>query len=217
MMRSPLPLLALVAVVLAPLSARAADNDVEQRLREALRRAITQARSLEDERATLQAKQAESEKQIEALRQQVDALTKQAATQAAGSGKQEVDRAALEQATAEFNRRLAEANDAITRQNETLEKWKAAYNEAATVARTKEAERAQLAQAAAQLTERPELCSTRNAELFKVGSEILDRYAGVGFGDVLTKREPFLGLKRVELENLVQDYRDKLLDQKVSR
>src|SRR5262249_27535298 len=119
-----------------------------------------------------------------------------------------------EKAVAEFNRRLAEQNDAIAKLGDTLEKWKAGYNEAVTVARAKEAERLKLAQEAAKLSQRATGCETKNAELFKVGNEILDRYAAVGFGDVVAIREPFLRLKRAELQNLVQDYQDKLLDQK---
>lgn len=55
-----------------------------------------------------------------------------------------------------------------------------------------------------------ELGRQRNRELYDTGNEILDRYAGMDFGDVLSAREPFVQKGRVELENLVQDYEDAL-------
>jgi chromosome segregation ATPase len=53
-------------------------------------------------------------------------------------------------------------------------------------------------------------CMANNQSLHALGNELLARYAGKGFGDVLAVNEPFLQFKRVELENLVQGYQDKL-------
>jgi hypothetical protein len=55
----------------------------------------------------------------------------------------------------------------------------------------------------------------KNFELFKLGNEILKRYEKFGLGDALAAREPFTGITRVKLQNLVQDYQDKLADQRV--
>lgn len=50
----------------------------------------------------------------------------------------------------------------------------------------------------------------RNAELYEIASEILDRYSGVGIGEALARREPFVQAARVDLQNRVQDYEDRL-------
>lgn len=50
----------------------------------------------------------------------------------------------------------------------------------------------------------------RNAELYGIASEILDRYAGVGIGESMARREPFVQAARVDLQNRVQDYEDRL-------
>lgn len=55
-----------------------------------------------------------------------------------------------------------------------------------------------------------ELGRQRNRELYDTGSEILNRYAELDFGDVISAREPFIQKGRVELENLVQSYEDAL-------
>jgi hypothetical protein len=73
--------------------------------------------------------------------------------------------------------------------------------------------RAQLDQARAEIRRKDELLAlgrTRNAELLLLGREILDRYRRKDFGAVLAGAEPFTQLTRVKLENLAQDYEDKL-------
>jgi len=68
--------------------------------------------------------------------------------------------------------------------------------------------------ALAQQTKLTDTCATRNARLYEIGGEILERYENKGVFSSLLAAEPFTGLKRVELENLVEDYRDKLDAQK---
>ena len=186
-----------------------ADEAAETRLRDALRQATIQVRTLEDSQAVLQAKQSDLEKERDALRQQVEALSK-----GPKGGDPEAARAQGEAMAAEFNRRLAAENEQAAHLNETLEKWKAAYNQAAEVARAKEAERAKLAAETEGLDKRATSCEAKNVELFKVGNEILDHLKDVDVAEAMAAHEPFFGIKKVELQNLAQDYQDKLLDQK---
>jgi chromosome segregation ATPase len=190
---------------------------MEAQLRAALRGTTTQLRDLQDEQATSQAKQAELTKQNEALRQQVETLTRQLAgpSGSAPGAKPTLDRAALDQAVNEFNHKIAAQNETIGQLNDALEKWKSAYNEAASVARSKEAERVQLSAKVDGATQQETSCEAKNTALFKIGNEILDRYQHMDLGDVLGSREPFTGIERVKLQNIVQDYHGKLLDQKV--
>jgi len=199
---------ALVLSGLVPGGARASD-DTETRLRDALRSAIAQQRALEDERAQLQAKNAENQKIIETLKAQLD--SRPAPNRVVTS-----DRAILDRMEAEFNRRLAANAETVAKASESLEKWKSAYQEAVAVARAKEAERAQLAGQSDSLTRRAESCEAKNVALYKVGAEILDRYAAQDLADTLIGHEPFIGVKKVELQTLVQDYQDKLIDQKAA-
>ena len=43
--------------------------------------------------------------------------------------------------------------------------------------------------------------------------EILTRYQQFGLGQALAAREPFTGNAKVKLQNIVQDYGDKILNQ----
>jgi chromosome segregation ATPase len=53
-------------------------------------------------------------------------------------------------------------------------------------------------------------CSEKNQRLVNLGAELLDRYRHKGVADALAQRDPVLGLRDVQMFNLVQDYRDKL-------
>lgn len=57
---------------------------------------------------------------------------------------------------------------------------------------------------------------TKNVEMAKLAQEILTRYEKFGLGDALTAREPFIGTTRVKIENYVQDFKDKIDDQKIT-
>ncbi|WP_159289019.1 hypothetical protein [Methylosinus sporium] len=190
-----------VAVALAGSSmTTVARADVEaDRLREALRGAITQQRALEDQRAALQAKLTEAESERARLKEQI------------GAAKAEVKQVEKQhrEAVEQFNQRLVE-------RDETLEKWKAAYEEAADVARAKDAERAKFESQAAAHKASVKSCRAKNAELVKLGHELLQRYEAANFADVALASEPLTGVRRVEIQNLLQDYGDKIHDQKVT-
>ena len=55
-----------------------------------------------------------------------------------------------------------------------------------------------------------ETCESHNVKLLQVNQDLLGHYEKKGFFDSLMQREPITGLKGVELENIVQDYQDRL-------
>lgn len=195
-MRAPAILLVL-PIALASIDARAETE--ADRLREALRGAIAQSRSLEDQRTVLQAKLTDAERQQAALKAQIEAA-KAEVKQVAKQHREAVD---------EFNQRLAE-------RDETLEKWKAAYEDAANVARAKDAERAKFEGQASAFKASVKACQAKNVQLAKVGRELLERYEAANFADMALASEPLVGVRRVEIQTLLQDYADKILDQKAT-
>jgi chromosome segregation ATPase len=184
-----------LAVVLPAVAHAQSETD---RLRDALRSATAQLRSLEDQRAALQARQTVVERERDRLQKENDAFKAQV---------KDAEQA-YQKAVDDFNQRLGE-------RDETLEKWKSAYEEAANVARTKDAERAKSVSEATALKASNKSCETKNAQLFKASDEMLTYFKSMNLLDALAVREPVFGIKRVELQNVLQDYRDKILDQKV--
>jgi chromosome segregation ATPase len=196
----------LLLAVMCGTSLRAAEQSpAETKLRESLRNTMLQLRGIQAERDTLLAEKADNEQKLKSLADQLDALKKEAVA----------NQSAADKNLAGLKAKLADDDMEIAQLREDLEKWKAAQKQAADVARAKEAARAQLASEAIVLKRRIADQQTKNAEMFKVGSEILTRYERFGLGTALTAREPFIGTTRVKLETLVQDYQDKLTDQKV--
>ena len=196
-MRTSLRLVLTATATLAATSALA-DSETDK-LREALRSATMQTRALEDQRAALQAKIAEAERATAAAKAEAEA----AKAQVKKIEKEHRD------AVAEFNQRLAE-------RDETLEKWKTAYEEAATVARDKDAERAKFETEANTYKASTKSCITKNGALVKAGRDVVQRYRAVTIGDTIVAHEPVLQFRRVEVQNQLQNDEDKFLDQKVN-
>lgn len=172
-------------------------NADDARLKETLRTLTLRLRSAETERNTLLSDKAQLEQEKKTLSGKVDALNKQVAT----------DKAQLD---------LMEAKQKeLDETKESLGKWKAAYEQITTAAQKSEAERTKLASESVILRRKLEDRERKNLELFKLGNEVLTRYEKFGLGEALSAKEPFTGITRVKLENLVQDYQDKIADNRV--
>ena len=76
--------------------------------------------------------------------------------------------------------------------------------------RAAEAEGKRLQAALAAETLQLATCTVRGQELRKVSNEILGLYEKKSCFDSSLQREPFTGLKRVEIENAIEDMREKL-------
>lgn len=57
-------------------------------------------------------------------------------------------------------------------------------------------------------------CRSHNGRLTDLSRDLLDKYADKGIFKTLLEQEKFTGLKKVELEHFVQEYRDKIDAQK---
>jgi chromosome segregation ATPase len=58
-------------------------------------------------------------------------------------------------------------------------------------------------------------CVTNNQKLFETGNEVLDRYEDKGCFSSMRENEPFTQNRRVRMQNLVDEYRWALEDQKL--
>jgi chromosome segregation ATPase len=185
------------ALTVALPAAAHADSEID-RLREALRAATGQVRSLEDRQAAQQAKAAAAEHERDRLRKQNDTL-----------------RAQVKEAEQAYRQAVKEFNDRLAERDESMEKWKSAYGEAATVARAKDAERAKFEGEATALKASNKACEAKNVQLLKIANGIGTQYEAMSPFEKMLDYEPVFGLKRVEHQNAVQDFRDRILDQKV--
>ncbi len=196
------------------LSAHAAEEapDPTVKLREQLRAVMLQVRTAQTETANAQAEKIAAEQKFTTLEEETKTLR-------IGNAKLNkqllTDKAAADEATDGLNRKITERDHKILQYEEALEKWKVGYEKAAAIARTKEAERARLADEV--IVHKRDIADLqrKNIALFNTSLEILDRYENYSLGKALAAREPFIGTTRVKVENLVQGYKDKILDSRI--
>lgn len=55
-----------------------------------------------------------------------------------------------------------------------------------------------------------QVCRTHNGRLYGLGREMMQKYRDKSCQDALAQAEPFTGLKKVEVENLLETWRDQL-------
>ena len=205
-MRLKLPLfICLVSLVGSAFAAAPADSG-DARLRDTLRSTLQQLNTAEADRAALQSAQAESDRQVKELTAQLAAAVKRSAA----------DKVAAEKALDAVAVRLAMREHEIERLQRAQAEAKAANEKTAVTVREEEQKNAALAAKNLVLQRRLDDLRAKNAALFKLGNEILVRYENYGLGKALLAKEPFVGQVRVKLENQVQDYADKLADQKLN-
>lgn len=204
----PLPFLraALLLALAATPAAFAADaaNTGESNLRAALRDATLQLRTIQAERDALLATQTSQADEKKSLTAKVDALTKQIAA----------DKTAADKTAATQSTQLAEQKAAAAKLTDSLAQARADAEKAAQAARSAETENARLTEQNNLLQRRASDLEVRNLALFRLGNEILGRYEDFSLGNAIKAKEPFVSRARVRLENLVQDYEDKLLEQR---
>ena len=197
---------ALGIIALLPISAFCAgeaDNG-EARLRETLRGTMLQLRTAQTDLASAQAAQAAQAEENKSLKEQLALVKKNGAE----------DRLVAEKRSEELKTKLAEQSGEIARYKEASEQWKIEYEKMAVTVQTTEAKRVQLFSDSIALERQVADFRAKNAALYRLGKEILGRYEKLGLGEQFLAREPFVGRTRVALENLIQDYDDKLVDQR---
>jgi len=188
-------------------------STTETRLRDALRNTMQQLQDAQGQIATLQATQTQSDQDNTALKAKIDALNSQVAAITKQSAD---DKADSDKSIADLKAQNADLNTQIGKLNDALAAWEKDDKQYVQLDKANEAARAQLAIQAAILQRTVDDRETKNLALYNLGNEILTRYEKFSLGDALGAKEPFTGLAQVKLQELVQDYKDKISDQRVT-
>jgi chromosome segregation ATPase len=176
---------ALPLVLLPVFAGVASAQSSDDPLRERLRQVTLQLRQVQDDQATLQAQKAAAEHERDEAKKQLAA------------------------AQAELARTKHQGTRVVAVQQD-LAKTRDALAQATTSVQQSESERDKLQANATNTRTLLTACESKNAELLKVGHEILDAYSKFDFGEALGANEPFTQLHRVELENQTQDFEDRI-------
>ena len=203
----------LLLVALTGVSHAAEAADPTQKLREQLRGVMLQLRTAQTDAANGQAAAAVAEQKNKDLTSKIAESDKRNAALVKQSS---ADKASSDESIAMLNGKLADRDKRITQYTEALEKWKDGYQKAADLARAKEDERSKLA---AEIVVHQRTIAdreTKNIALFNTAVEVLNRFENYSLGKALAAREPFISTTRVKVENLVQGYKDRVLDNRIS-
>ncbi len=212
-------LLALCALLAVPQAALAqADKDKKgAREREVARRAQQALKKAEDEKAVLLREKIEVDDKLKAATAKLAEADKTAAGLKAAAGRarvlaEEIKRekaAAAEQAAAlaalqgqlkEAEQRIGAAGVLQTETQRTLASRDAQLRQL----------QAALAQTRTQANSEIGVCEAKNAKLYTYGTELMRLYRDKTAFDAMRQAEPLTGLKAVEIDNVLEEYRDKL-------
>lgn len=161
----------------------------------ALQKAQFMLRQVTSEKADLQT-------QIDEQKKQVDSLTKELATaKSKSSDLQQQHQEKLSNTVAQWKQHDEKQSEQLSTLRDQLKSESRA--------------RLKLEDGLKAQTNNFSTCYTNNQKLYAVNRELLDLYRRKGIVDTLKQKEPFTGLKEVEVENLIQDYQYQLDDLKI--
>jgi hypothetical protein len=191
-------------VCASPLRAVAAGEDTTARVREMLHRTQEALRQAQSENAELMRAKTDAEQKLQAATQQLAA--------ARGVSKAEIAlRGQLQTTKAEQEDLAHKLSDANERQLATGIK----LNEAIKQLGARDAELAQVKLGLDKSKAETASCETKNLKLYGYSQDLLQAYRKKGVWASLSQKDPILGLKEVDVENVVQEYRLKFASQQV--
>ena len=203
-----------LCLILISLPLAAQDTSpAEIKLREQLRSTALLLRAAETEKANAlatfaaeQVKSANLQKEVDILNNKVIGITKETDKQKSES----------EKIISSLNERLKTSEERLKEYVKALEKWKVSQQQAIVTAQQKEAARSELANQVLFLKNTIADRERKNLKLYTTSLEILDRYENYALGKALSAREPFIQKTRVTIETQVQDYKDTIIDNRIS-
>jgi predicted nucleic acid-binding Zn-ribbon protein len=182
-----------LALTLSVLAATTQAQDANAQ--KALQKAQYMLRQVSSEKVELQT-------QVDALKQQNDKLTTELATMKSATGQaQRATEAKYGGAIEQWKQRDVQTSDQLTATKQQLKQ--------------QIEQRTQLEAQLQKQTSNFSVCYENNKKLYDLNTQLLGHYENKGLGDVLKQKDPFTGIKQVEIENLVQDYRYQLDDLQV--
>ena len=167
---------------------------------------LQQLQQLGSERTTLQTENDRMKKELESLRKERDQLKQ------AQHGLDERARAAAA-ALAQVNGQRTTTAQELEQSKAKLQELIAKFRETLQTLRQIETEATTGKQTLARRDRELQVCTDRNAALYQLNGEILTHFEHESAWSRLGRAEPFTQIKRVQLENMLDDYKGRADDQ----
>jgi len=170
---------------------------------------LQQLQQLATERTAMQAENAKLKKDLDDMRKERDVLKN---AQKAGDARAKAAAAELAAVTAQ----RASTDQELKQNREKTEQLIAKFRETIQTLRETEADRTTAKETLATRDSELKVCIDRNLALYNLNDEVLTHFADQSVWSRLATAEPFTRLKRTQLENLIDGYRDRAQDQRVT-
>jgi chromosome segregation ATPase len=184
-------------------------DDRASRERIALRRAQQQVQQALQEKTALEEKVHGIEQEKEKLAGQIDGAQAHAKAESAKNQRLQLS---IDTITQEKQTLLAQKVELDQRLAELTAKHAGAERELA----QSQATNKQLQSTLSKREQQVASCEDKNVKLYQYGRDLIGQCRDHSATDAVLRLEPFTGIKRVEIENLLEEYRDKLDTQKLS-
>jgi chromosome segregation ATPase len=184
------------------------DKEALRRVQMQLQQVQGQIATLEQEKATLGGERDLARKEAKVAQGKLGKLNKSLSEEKTRGEQLAKDLEGVKQELGTNQTRLGETEAKLAETAKTL------FQTQQTLART-ESDKRQLEGVKVRQEKEIASCESKNLKLYQTGRDLMTRFEQKSCGEILAQKEPFTGLKRVEVENLLEEYRDKLDDQKL--
>lgn len=198
-------LIAALAVTIPLLGHAQEEDEATVKLRESLRATVLQVRDLQGQIATLQAAAIAKDQEVAKLSADLKKVNADLIA----------ERNTSANAMTALNSKIVELEAEVADKNVANENWRVEFTKMTERARKLEAERDQLKAVGLAKDRKIADQKAKNALMYQAGTDIIDRYERHGLGDAILSKEPFVGASRAKFQTLMQEYQDKLLDQRI--
>ena len=161
---------------------------------------MQQYQQMAAEKTALQSQLEQMKKDLDAKKAELDSVKKELSLAKAHGGE---SAAVLAQAASVKESAAREVEQSKQRMNELVGK----YRELAANLKVVESDRTGLRKDLAERSAAYDQCALKNAQLYDISSDVLNRFEHVGPFTKATAAEPFTRLTRTRIENLVDEYR----------
>lgn len=194
-------------LVMAALPVQAANK--KDPAKEAVRRLQFQMQQISGEKAALEQDNAAITKARDALKKKSDEL-------ASSVARTKQRQAALEKEAEALKQDKGKLTEDIAQLKKELSESQLALRDTRQHLQQETALKQRLEQDLSARDKALNVCEIKNQKLYQYHVELINKAQNRGSLGVLLEAEPVLGFKRVEIENLLEDYRDKIDKQKIN-
>jgi chromosome segregation ATPase len=173
---------------------------------------MQQYQQIAAEKTALQAQVTQMKTDLDAAKTELAAVKKERDALKVRAG----GAAAAAAAVAQLNASKESADKNLELYKQRMNELVSRFRETATNLKEVEADRTKLRQDLGERNAAFDKCAENNLQLYEITNEVLDRYDHVGLFTKASAAEPFTRIARTRIENLVDEYRARALENRIS-